>query len=112
MSVSSVFTGVSMMRSPSGSLPASEPASTRNVIPLGGRVLGAVSLSMTLIQGVAGIDEKYLAATLISSSVIALANPAIWAVLAFLGSEVFLAPLRKSIRSKKGQHGPDGWICE
>jgi hypothetical protein len=44
----------------------------RNIIPLGSRVFGAVSLSTTLIQGVAGIDEKYLAASLISSFVIAL----------------------------------------
>ena len=79
ISVSSAFTGVSMMRAPNGSLPASELASVRNIIPLGSRVFGAVSLSTTLIQGVADIDEKYLAASLISWSVIALANPAIWA---------------------------------
>src|SRR5258708_35791711 len=93
-SVSYVLTGVSMMRSPIGSAAASAPSSVRNIPPWG-LVFGAVALSTTLIQGAAGIDVKYLAAAVISSSVIA--NTAIRPVLAFLGSEVFLAPLRKSI---------------
>ena len=53
-----------------------------------GRALG--------IQGVAGIAVKYCAADLISSSVIILAKRVMRPVLAFLGSDVFLAPLRKS----------------
>src|ERR1700730_2284626 len=46
--------------------------------------LGTVSLSTTVIHGVAGIDVNYLAAAVISSSVIACANPAIKSVLIFL----------------------------
>src|SRR5215471_14572489 len=94
-SVSSTLTGVSMMRPPIGSEPASAPVIGRN-IPPAGRVFGTVSLSTTLIQGEAGMDEKYLAATLMSSSVIDLANPDIRAVLPFRGSEVFRAPFLKS----------------
>src|SRR6266436_276746 len=95
-SVSSTLTGDSMIRAPIGSMPASAPVTGKN-IPPAGLVFGTVSLSTTLIQGVAGIAEKYFAATLMSSSVIDLANPAISAVLPFRGSEVFRAPFLKSV---------------
>jgi len=95
-SVACALSGVSMMRSPIGSTSASAPSSVRN-IPFCAFVFGTVALSTTLIQGVAGIAVKYMAANLISSSVIAFANPVINPVLAFLGSEVLLAPFRKSI---------------
>src|SRR6266851_4364120 len=94
-SVSCVFSGVSMMRSPIGSTPAFSPSSLRN-IPFWGLVFGTVALSTTVIQGVAGIAVKYFAAALISSFVIILAKRVIRPVLAFLGSDVFLAPFRKS----------------
>ncbi len=66
-------------------------------MPLLGLVFGAVSLSITLIHGVAGIAEKYLAAALISSSVSDFAKLAIRPVLVFRGSEVFRAPFLKSV---------------
>src|SRR5258707_7948609 len=83
-SVCSAFTGVSMMRWPSGSVPASAPSSVRNM-PLLGLVFGAVSLSITLIHGVAGIAEKYLAAALIFSSVSDFAELAIRPGFVFCG---------------------------
>jgi hypothetical protein len=95
-SLSCVFSDVSMMRSPIGSTPDSSPSSRKN-IPFSGLVFGTVALSNTVIQGVAGMAVKYCAATLISSSVIIWAKRVIRPVLAFLGSDVFLAPLRKSI---------------
>src|ERR1700736_6701944 len=95
ISVSSAFTGVSMMRSPIGSTPAGGPVRGMNIPPLG-LVLGAFSASTTLIQGWAGIEEKYVAAALISASVMDLVNPAIKAVLPLRGSEVLRAPFRKS----------------
>src|ERR1700687_4797364 len=88
-SVSCALTGVSMMRSPIGS--TSAPSSVRDIPPCA-LVFGTVALSTTLIQGPAGIEVKYLAADLISSSVIVLANAVINWVLGFLGSEVFLGP--------------------
>src|SRR5215831_18150696 len=90
-SVSWAFTGVSMMRSPIGSLAASAPSSVRNM-PLFGLVFGTVALSTTLIQGVAGMAVKYLAAALISSSVIDFAKFSISWVLGLRGSEVRRAP--------------------
>src|SRR5437660_549137 len=59
-SVACASTGVSMMRSPIGSVPASAPSSVRNIPPCG-LVFGTVALSTTLIQGVALIDVKYWA---------------------------------------------------
>src|SRR5215471_6157613 len=95
-SVSWALIGVSMMRSPIGSVPASAPSSVRNMPPWG-LVFGTVALSTTLIQGEAGIDVKYLAAVWISSSVMVFANAAINWVLGFRGSEVFRALFRKSV---------------
>src|SRR5437764_8522429 len=95
-SVSWVFSGVSMTRSPIGSLPASIPSNTRNIPPCG-LVFGTVALSTTLIQGVERIAVKYLAASLISSSVIDLAKLLIKLVLAFRGSDVLRESLWKFI---------------
>ena len=72
-----------MMRSPIDSISASALSRVRS-IPPAALVFGTVSRSTTVIQGVAGIDVKYLAAAVISSSVIARANPAIKSVLNFL----------------------------
>ncbi len=58
---------------------------------------GTMSVSTTLIHGVAGIAEKYFAAALISSSVIDLAKLAIRPVLVLRGSEVLRSPFLKSV---------------
>ena len=50
-----------------------------------------------LAEGVNGVEENQVAASLISSSVNPLANPAMVAVLVFLGSEVFRWPVRNSV---------------
>src|SRR5262245_27222252 len=95
-SVACVLSGISIVRWPIGSAPASARSILR-YMPFCGVLLGTLALSTTVIQGVAGIAVKYCAAALISSSLIILATLAIRPVLAFLGSDVFLAPLRKSI---------------
>ena len=84
-----------MIRCPIGSLPASAPSSTRNMPPAI-RVFGTVSVSTTRIHGVHFIDEKYVAAAFISSSVMAFANAIILLVFAFLVSALFLASFLKS----------------
>ena len=66
-------------------------------MPPWGRVFGTTAASTTLIHGVAGIAAKYLAASLISSSVIDFAKPAIKPVLPLRGSEVLRAPFLKSM---------------
>ena len=96
ISVSSVFSGVSITRSPIGSLPAWAPSSTRN-IPPAMRVFGTVSVSTTRIHGLHFIAPKYWAACLISSSVMFFANEIMRFVLAFLVSELFLLSFLKSI---------------
>jgi hypothetical protein len=53
-----VFFGVSMMRLPIGSLPASAP-SRRSHMPPAARVFGTVADSTTSIHGVHGIAAKY-----------------------------------------------------
>src|SRR5262245_9335646 len=95
-SVASVFSGASMMRCPMGSLPASAPSNTRN-IPPAIRVFGTVSVSTTRIHGVHFIDEKYDAAALISSSVMAFAKAIILFVFPFLVSALFRRSFLKSI---------------
>ena len=60
------------------------------------RVLGTVSVSTTLIHGVHGIEPKYSAVALISSSVMAFAIAIMAFVLAFLGSALLRLPLLKS----------------
>ena len=75
-------------------------------------VLGTVSVSTTLIQGVHGIELKYCAAALISSSVMALAKLAMRTALAFLGSALLRAPFLKSFEGlheiRIGQAGDAG----
>ena len=93
VSVPSVFTGTSMMRSPIASF---SPASSVRNMPPAIRVFGTVAVSTTLIHGVHFIAPKYSAAAFTSWSVMALANAIIAFVLAFRASALFLAPLLKS----------------
>src|SRR5688572_12864806 len=93
-SVCSVFSGDSMMRFPIGSV--SLPSRRRNMLPWM-RVFGTVLVSTTLIHVDHGIEPKYAADCLISSSVIALAMAIILLVLAFRGSALFLRSFLKSI---------------
>ena len=72
-SVSSVLRGVSTMRRPSGSVPASAP-SRRRCMPPAIRVRGTVSASSTSIHGGHGNEAKYSADSCISASVIACAR--------------------------------------
>src|SRR6266704_6278046 len=97
-SVSSGLAGVSTMRSPSGSIPASAPVSgiLRPPPPPTKWPLGTMSASTTFIQGVHFIEEKYSAAAFISSGERPFAMSIIWPVLRFLLSLLVLAPLLKS----------------
>src|ERR1035438_8979338 len=87
VSEASVLSGTSMMRLPIGSF--SLPSSARNRPPEM-RVLGAMSVSTTLIHGVHGIEAKYSAVDLISSSVMAFAIAIMAFVLAFRGSALLV----------------------
>src|SRR5258706_308109 len=68
-SVSSTLTGVSMMRSPIGSMPASAPVTGKN-IPPAGLVFGTGSLSTTLVQGGGGVGGEYFSGGLDGSLVL------------------------------------------
>ena len=74
------------------------------------RVFGTIFVSTTRIHGVHLMAEKYSAAALISSSVMALAKSIIVFVFGFRGSAVCRTPLRKSWswRTKYATGRPDG----
>jgi hypothetical protein len=84
-----------MIRCPIGSVPAAVPSAAMNMPPAI-RVFGTVSVSTTLIHGAHFIDEKYVAAALISSSVIAFANWTMRPVFVFRVSELLRASFLKS----------------
>src|SRR5258708_11963641 len=96
-SVSSTLTGVSMMRSPIGSIPASAPVTGKN-IPPAGLVFGTVSLSTTLIQGVAGDAGKDFGTTLVFPAGTGPAKTGHNAPLALFWCRGFSAPLFINLR--------------
>src|SRR5712691_2631503 len=94
-SVNSTFSGVSMMRTPIGSLPAPSPSIGTQMPPLL-FIFGTVFASTTRTHGVHLIAPKYSAACFISSGVSDFAIRVMRAEFALRGSALFRRSLRKS----------------
>src|SRR5258705_11550449 len=95
-SVNSTFSGVSMMRTPIGSLPAPSPSIGTQMPPLL-FIFATVLVSTTRTHGVHLIAPKYSAAAFISSGVSDFAIRARRAEFALRGSALFRRSLRKSV---------------